>query len=679
MATGIERASELPQPLDFANMEQTIVTSTWSSVPIDHRRLAFTDLPGELRNTIYRMTLLSDFIRTVWLSCNGRDLSTAQVYSSCKSAVAAFTRLRGISRHLQQEVDTFFYANNEIMITYHGKRHETGSASYLRIPASFLHHVGQHGRSALRCLLVVTGRPWFLTQTIADEFRVPFSQMLTQCVQLEHLSLVVGIYELFENDESALINYYVHAHPAPTTSFQSFANLFSSLAYRDRIQLDITCYMPSRLFAWASDMSTSDFDGKTSEVRALGPWEHVTYNDVVKLGYRMFGSLRSTLRSLHTFDKFTPSTIPFVLPGAPRLSPLVTSFSARATSSRRDRYSRPNPTSLTQLTLSINTPSMDLANGNKHRGSSSVNAAEPGNRVLRTQTDEDERQIPLTLSTQVSANMNATKMPVLQQFVAIDPDRRTFADFPGEVRNTIYKYALTTDHPLNKVAFLYDLDRERFSAASRASESTIRALKTLSGINRGMRQEARSFFFSNNTLSVEYITYDLDDLDDFDDLDDPNMPSYLKCLADFLETLGQDGRDRIMRLEFYCQSNPFISTQHPRNEQQRFSQLPSQCKVLNAIDMTMETQDLKISEPSGTEINWFRGHYPTLLNSCLPFMELFKDVPNLATLSVVIQDDFQIEEQYQPYQKIVDILNERARKKYPTLNQRGGRIFTADY
>jgi hypothetical protein len=314
---------------------------------------------------------------------------------------------------------------------------------------------------------------------------------------------------------------------------------------------------------------------------------------------------------------------------------------------------------------------MDLVNGKKHPGSSSVNAAELSNRVMRTQTDEDESQMPRSLSTQVSANMNASETPVLQQFVAIDPGRRTFADYPGEVRNTIYKYALTPHHPLHKVAFIYNHSRDKFSAASPAYASTIQALKTLSGINRGIRQEARSFFFSNNTLSIEYRPYEFDE------------PSYLGIFADLLEILGQDGRERIMRLDFYCQTSLYSTTQHSSTKQQRFSRLLAQCKVLKVIDMEMSMDDLRIDMEmslddlriggaSGAEKHWYHELYGMLVNSWLPFIELFSNIPSLGTLEVYVHDAGNIPD----YEEAEAMLNDMARERYPALSQQRGEIFT---
>jgi hypothetical protein len=246
---------------------------SYESVPIDGSRATFASLPGELRNDIYKMTLRSEFgHEDIWLDYKTHDSRTAEIFPPCKRVVAAFAHLRRINHQIRYEVDTFFYANNSFVISY-GWGDPTkgppikGPTSYLEAPVRFLSCIGQYGRSIIRSLKFVTGH-YRYHDCKPDRFRTRFSEQLAQCGQLNKLSLVVGIYELFENDEAAVISYFRQQRSAPTAYFQSFANLFRCLAHRDHLELDLYCQLSYRRLAWTGALILSHMIERIPEIEA---------------------------------------------------------------------------------------------------------------------------------------------------------------------------------------------------------------------------------------------------------------------------------------------------------------------------------------------------------------------------------------------------------------------------
>jgi hypothetical protein len=173
--------------------------------------------------------------------------------------------------------------------------------------------------------------------------------------------------------------------------------------------------------------------------------------------------------------------------------------------------------------------------------------------------------------------ITAKEMSDPQHFVPIDPTKPTFGDFLGEVRNAIYEYALPTDHTLHDLHFRYSPSRKKFRPTFPRCRSMVRALHNLSAMDREIRREARTFFYSNSSLLIQYRQNMHSD------------PSYLKIVTNFLDTMGQDGREGLAILGICCHGPLGLNrTWEPSEEQRTFSHLLGQRKVLRKIRMNLD-------------------------------------------------------------------------------------------
>ena len=233
----------------------TTNTPSCTSTPIDRTRLTFADLPGELRNVIYALALVSDSDPgTIRLGVDHNELASSETDRACKSAVAAFVLMRSLNHHIRYEAETFFFSNNEFLLRCKGEQTWKPTPNRPAAPVPFFNWIGQRGRSRLRGLVVSFEHEYRSLGWEADRSRFPFYQHLGQCAQLTKISYPVSLYELFGDDDDARIGDLFKQTPTPTVHIQRFVDQFHGLAQNECLQLELYCFLEIRACALALDI-----------------------------------------------------------------------------------------------------------------------------------------------------------------------------------------------------------------------------------------------------------------------------------------------------------------------------------------------------------------------------------------------------------------------------------------
>ena len=271
-----------------------------------------------------------------------------------------------------------------------------------------------------------------------------------------------------------------------------------------------------------------------------------------------------------------------------------------------------------------------------------------------------------------SSNTNLREIPSAQ-YTPIDANKLTFFDLSGEIRNIIYQYALKTDHPSNKITFVYRMHKRRLTGKTMYSQDTLKTLNALSGIHSAFRREARTFFFSNNALEVECRG-------------EARGPSYLTILNEVLDRVGQDGRNRIFRLSVYSHGTYCNMEDICHEVRTSLSDKLAQCTALHALDLELRVTELFIDKSAFSTDNEVLLRNIQLLE-LVPtrlykdFVALFGGVKSLQSLQVDALADRPVFRRHGDItrgicEQVVRVLDEMVRKENPSLRDQTQPFFT---
>lgn len=203
--------------------------------------------------------------------------------------------------------------------------------------------------------------------------------------------------------------------------------------------------------------------------------------------------------------------------------------------------------------------------------------------------------------------------------VRLDANRASFASLPGELRNLAYNGALKFSTPIT--LSYCDITEHFYVAGSKRHDrrTQLECLELLSNLDHNIRAEARSYFFANNTLTVETrqcLTTDAD---------------YIETYIHFLENIGEIGR---RSLRWLCLTvNGDTKPHRPTMDKaMKFWDLVADCTNLSTLDIYAEIDYFYVNQHAGLRMYMCSEGYPI----SKPWTKVLESIQNLKNLKRLV-------------------------------------------
>ena len=200
--------------------------------------------------------------------------------------------------------------------------------------------------------------------------------------------------------------------------------------------------------------------------------------------------------------------------------------------------------------------------------------------------------------------------------VRIIPRLPCFASLPAELRNNVYQQTLKYH---GQLVLFYHVSAQRFQihpSFSTRSRSPLKALKVFSNLDHYIRQEARSFFFANNSFEIvtkQNLTTD---------------PDYVQVYIDFLSNIGETGRRSLRQLELVVNGDTKQHLPEPKIAV-KFWKLLADCMNLERLHLFLDVDYFYLDQLS--EMKYFLSTHGPPINRPWPLvLETLSRLKNLA-------------------------------------------------
>ncbi|OAL04076.1 hypothetical protein IQ06DRAFT_314757 [Phaeosphaeriaceae sp. SRC1lsM3a] len=202
----------------------------------------------------------------------------------------------------------------------------------------------------------------------------------------------------------------------------------------------------------------------------------------------------------------------------------------------------------------------------------------------------------------------------------LDVNRASFASLPGELRNLAYSSALKFSDPIT-LSYCDITERFHITGTKRHDRRTeLECLELLSNLDHNIRTEARSYFFANNTLTVETRQSLSTDSD------------YMETYIQFLEIIGEVGRRSLRWLRLTINGD---TKQHrpTMDKAIKFWDLIADCTNLSTLDIYAEIDYFYMNQHAGLRM-YISTEGPPISDPWPKVLESIQTVKNLKRLVV---------------------------------------------
>jgi hypothetical protein len=234
-----------------------------SSYKADPARKSFLDLPGEIRNMVYRYVLFEnpagEYASTEnWTITLDREThqlrpNQSSAYLNCSSVeelrydrtVSTKGMLAALNKQLRHEIRTFFWS--QVKVTTEAALTRIGllGPKYSSHLAAFLQTIGRDGRAALTSFKML-GALLKYDYCNPRPFAV-LKQYLQQCGNLRELEVCLPVENLFAQppELGALQAYFLHGEPLNSPSLSGLVNFFQGFSELRSLKLHTAPERPS--------------------------------------------------------------------------------------------------------------------------------------------------------------------------------------------------------------------------------------------------------------------------------------------------------------------------------------------------------------------------------------------------------------------------------------------------